>query len=82
MTGTVVRQTPTPSLITQLQSSHTMLLSGSADGYLRTHDPRSSSTRSGEAIVKAHSIGIQGLQTTGNFVFTIGLGERFANRIS
>ncbi|KAF8078063.1 ubiquitin carboxyl-terminal hydrolase-domain-containing protein [Lyophyllum atratum] len=78
MTGTTIRQTTTPSVITQLQSSHSMLLSGSVDGYLRTHDIRASSSRPGgaESLVKAHSHGIQGLEATGNFVFTIGLGER------
>jgi PAB-dependent poly(A)-specific ribonuclease subunit 2 len=77
MTGSVVRQIAVSSLITQLHSSHTMLLSGSADGYLRTHDPRVSSSRAVESSVKAHPSGISGLQTTGNLVFTIGLGERF-----
>lgn len=54
-----------------------MLLSGSADGYLRTHDPRTNSSRAMENSVKAHPGSIQGLQTTGNLVFTVGLGERF-----
>ncbi|KAF9456453.1 ubiquitin carboxyl-terminal hydrolase-domain-containing protein [Collybia nuda] len=78
VTGKVVFQLPTTSVITQLQSSHSLLLSGSSDGYLRTHDPRASTGRSGgaESIVRAHSSSIQGLQTTGNFAFTIGLGER------
>ncbi|GLB35065.1 putative catalytic subunit of the poly(A)-nuclease (PAN) deadenylation complex, one of two cytoplasmic mRNA deadenylases involved in mRNA turnover [Lyophyllum shimeji] len=78
MTGTAIRQTTMPSVITHLQSSHSFLLSGASDGYLRTHDMRASSNRpgGGESSVKAHSIGIQGLETTGNFVFTIGLGER------
>lgn len=54
-----------------------MLVSGASDGYLRLHDPRTGMTKSGaDGSVKAHKSGIQGLQATGNFVFTIGLGER------
>lgn len=55
-----------------------MLLSGSSDGFLRIHDPRTGMIRSGgaESLVRAHFSGIQGLQSTGNFAFTIGLGER------
>ncbi|KNZ74766.1 PAB-dependent poly(A)-specific ribonuclease subunit PAN2 [Termitomyces sp. J132] len=76
LTGAVLRQTATPSIISHLHASHTSLLSGSSDGYLRTHDPRSNSSRSSENHVRAHTGGIQGLDTTGNFAFTIGLGER------
>lgn len=79
VTGKVVLQSTTPSVVTHIQSSHSLLLSGSSDGYLRTHDPRTNTGRAGggESIIRAHSSGIQGLQTTGNFAFTIGLGERF-----
>src|ERR1700733_1994811 len=61
-TGSVARQVPTPSIITQLEPSHSLLLSGSADGYLRTHDYRTSTSRSGgaEGLVRAHSNGILG----------------------
>lgn len=78
MTGTTIRQTTTPSVITHLQPSHSLLLSGASDGYLRTHDIRVGSIRpdGGEGLINAHSSGIQGLETTGNFIFTIGLGER------
>jgi PAB-dependent poly(A)-specific ribonuclease subunit 2 len=77
--GSIVRQVPTPSVITHLEPSHSMLLSGSADGYLRTHDYRANTSRSSgaEGLVRAHSNGIQGLQTTGYYAFTIGLSERF-----
>ncbi|KAF5381095.1 hypothetical protein D9615_003865 [Tricholomella constricta] len=80
VTGTTIRHISTPSMITHIQSSPSMLLSGSLDGYLRTHDTRASSSRAGgaESLVKAHSSGFQGLETTGNFAFTIGLGERQA----
>jgi len=79
MTGSIVRQATTPSLVTHLQFSHSFLLSGSSDGYLRAHDPRTGMGRAGgaESLVKAHYSSIQGLQTAGNFAFTIGLGVRW-----
>ena len=79
--GTIIRQVQTPSVITHLQLSHSMLLSGSSDGYLRIHDTRKTvdKTANAESVVRAHSGGIQGLQTTGNFAFTIGLGVRFVH---
>ncbi|KAJ3807230.1 ubiquitin carboxyl-terminal hydrolase-domain-containing protein [Lentinula aff. lateritia] len=81
MTGNLLRQTTIPSIATHLEFSHNVLLSGSADGYLRTYDPRTGNIRNGgsESVVKAHYGGIQGLQTTGNFVFTIGMSLRQAH---
>ncbi|KAJ8093092.1 poly(A)-specific ribonuclease [Marasmius tenuissimus] len=78
MTGSVIRQMQVPSLITQMAFSSSFLLSGGADGYLRAHDPRTGITRNGgsESSVKAHYSSIQGLETIGNFVFTIGLSLR------
>lgn len=78
MTGGVVRQVPTTSVVTQLQFSHSMLLSGSSDGFLRVHDPRTGMGRASgaESVIKSHVGSIQGLQTIGNFAFTIGMGER------
>jgi hypothetical protein len=79
MTGNTVRKVPTPAVITHLQFSSSALVSGSADGYLRLHDPRTGMARScgGEhKVVKAHQCSIQGLQTTGNYIFTIGHSER------
>jgi len=83
MTGSVSREIQTPSLVTHLEFSHSLLLSGAADGYLRTHDPRTGIIHNGgsESSVKAHYSGIQGLQTVGNFVFTIGLSLRFLPEI-
>ncbi|KAJ7724179.1 ubiquitin carboxyl-terminal hydrolase-domain-containing protein [Mycena maculata] len=75
MTGSILRQAPSPSLITHLEFSHSAILSGASDGYVRTHDPRTALNRA-ESQIMAHYSGIQGLQTTGNFVFTIGLGVR------
>lgn len=78
MTGNLSRQTTTPSIATHLEFSHNILLSGSADGYIRAYDPRTGIVRNGgsESTVKAHYGGIQGLQTAGNFVFTIGMSLR------
>ncbi|KAA1471282.1 PAB-dependent poly-A-specific ribonuclease subunit PAN2 [Dentipellis sp. KUC8613] len=78
ITGTVVRQTPLLSLTTQLHFSHTYLLSGSSDGYVRCHDPRTGLRREGgaESSVKAHASEIQGLQSSGNYLYTIGWGLR------
>lgn len=79
MTGNVVRQVPTSSIITHLHFSSSALISGSADGYLRLYDPRTGMARSGGSehkAVKAHQCSIQGLQTTGNYIFTIGRSER------
>ncbi|KAF8201644.1 ubiquitin carboxyl-terminal hydrolase-domain-containing protein [Pholiota molesta] len=78
MTGFSIRKVPTTAVLTQLELTHSMLLSGSSDGYLRVHDPRTGMGRSGGAqnFVKAHARSVQGLQTAGNFLFSIGMGER------
>ncbi|KAJ6488514.1 ubiquitin carboxyl-terminal hydrolase-domain-containing protein [Mycena vitilis] len=73
MNGSILRQAPTPSLISHLEFSHSAILSGASDGYIRTHDPRTAINRP-ESQILAHYSGIQGLQTTGNYIFTIGLG--------
>ncbi|KAF7305131.1 PAN2-PAN3 deadenylation complex catalytic subunit PAN2 [Mycena kentingensis (nom. inval.)] len=74
-TGEILRQAPAPSLITHLEFSHSLILSGCADGNVRTHDPRTGVNKP-EGQFMAHYAGIQGLQTVGNFVYTIGLGIR------
>lgn len=78
VTGTAIRKIPTASLLTHLELSHSMLISGSADGYLRIDDTRTGMGRGGgaENFIKAHATSIQGLETVGNFIFTIGMGER------
>ncbi|KII89238.1 hypothetical protein PLICRDRAFT_160474 [Plicaturopsis crispa FD-325 SS-3] len=77
LTGSVVRKAPTPSVISHLQFSHSCLLSGSSDGFLRAHDPRTAMRREeGESLVRAHHTAIQGLQTSGNFVYTTGWSMR------
>ncbi|KAI0059101.1 PAB-dependent poly-A-specific ribonuclease subunit PAN2 [Artomyces pyxidatus] len=78
LTGSIVRQAPVPSLISQLHFTHTYLISGASDGFVRCHDPRTGMRRDGSAenSVKAHASEIQGLQSSGNFVYTIGWGLR------
>lgn len=78
MTGSVVQEIRTASVLTHLQFSHSSLLSGSLDGFLRVHDPRTGMSRSGgaESAVKAHANSIEGLQTSDSLAFTIGMGER------
>lgn len=77
MTGTVLRQAPVPSHVTHLHFSHSTLLCASADGYVRTHDPRTAARRENtDSAVLAHASGVQDLQATGNFFFTIGWSSR------
>ncbi|KAF9234026.1 ubiquitin carboxyl-terminal hydrolase-domain-containing protein [Melanogaster broomeanus] len=77
MTGSVLRQASVPSHITNLQFSHSTLLSASADGYVRAHDPRTGVRgENSDGSVHAHSSGVQDLQATGNFFFTIGWSLR------
>lgn len=77
LTGGIVRQAPVSSVVTHLHFSHSNLLAASTDGYVRTYDPRTAIRReSGETSVQAHSSGIQDLQVTGNFFFTIGWSLR------
>ncbi|KAH0830330.1 ubiquitin carboxyl-terminal hydrolase-domain-containing protein [Lanmaoa asiatica] len=77
MTGSVLRQAPVSSHITHLHFSHSTLLCASADGYVRAHDPRTALRRENAAsAVLAHASGVQDLQATGNFFFTIGSSSR------
>lgn len=79
-TGSPIRTLSAPAELTHLHFSHSLLISGSADGYLRTHDVRTTMRRddgaSGEHSVKAHLGGVQGLDSAGNFVYSIGWGLR------
>ncbi|KAH9999109.1 PAB-dependent poly-A-specific ribonuclease subunit PAN2 [Russula vinacea] len=78
ITGSVIRQASVPSTIRHLHFTHSYLLSGDSDGYLRCHDHRTGLRREGSAenTVKAHASEIQGLQSSGNYVYTIGWGLR------
>ncbi|PCH38436.1 hypothetical protein WOLCODRAFT_97122 [Wolfiporia cocos MD-104 SS10] len=76
-TGDVLRRAQAPSILTHLLWSSTYLISGSSDGFLRSMDPRESTWRSNSSsVVRAHVSGIQGLEMSGNYVYTIGLGTR------
>lgn len=78
--GTAIRTLPAVSQITHLHFSHSLLLSGSADGFIRTHDVRTSMRKedgaSGEHSVKAHLGGLLSLDAVGNFVYSIGWSFR------
>lgn len=76
VTGAVLRQSPTPSHISHLAFSHSSLLAAYADGYVRTHDPRTAMRRE-SADVLAHASGVQDLQVSGNFFFSIGWSSRY-----
>lgn len=72
--GALVRKTSAVSIYTHLVCTPNILLTGASDGYIRTIDPRTSiPTASG---VQAHPSGISGLQASGTFIYTIGLGMR------
>ena len=78
LTGDVIHRTNVPGIINQLHFSHSLLLSGSSDGYIRSYDLRNPSRRtdSAENSAYAHAGGVQGLQSGGNYVYTIGWGYR------
>ena len=80
-TGDVIRQIPSSARVTRLESSPDVVVSGSADGYIRTHDIRTPMRRT-ENQVKAHQGVVQGLECNGNWVYTIGLGIRYELAIS
>ena len=78
ITGSVIRQASVSSVVRQLYFTHSYLLSGDSDGYLRCHDHRTGLRREGSAenTVRAHASEIQGLLSSGNYVYTIGWGLR------
>ncbi|KAH9843028.1 ubiquitin carboxyl-terminal hydrolase-domain-containing protein [Rhodofomes roseus] len=75
-TGSVVQRSPVSSVLTHLLYPSTHLVSGSSDGFLRLHDPRNVMWHDGGNSVRAHIGGIQGLEASGNYIYTIGLGTR------
>ena len=77
MTGNPVRVASSSSVATHLQFSHSTLLAASADGYVRVHDPRTGLLReNGENSVLAHTSGVQDLQASGNYFYTVGWSIR------
>ncbi|KAG8872977.1 poly(A)-specific ribonuclease [Tulasnella sp. 331] len=78
-TGAEIRKVASPPMVNHLRASHSLLISAAADGYIRMHDFRTSNKRdSGVAqnTAFAHSGGIQGLEISGNQIFTCGWGFR------
>ncbi|KAF8305548.1 PAB-dependent poly-A-specific ribonuclease subunit PAN2 [Clavulina sp. PMI_390] len=78
-TGSVVRTTSVPSIVSHLRASPTALISGASDGVLRLHDVRNSAARNesmSEISVLAHVAGITGLEVSGNMIYTIGYSVR------
>jgi len=75
-TGSVVQRSPVSAVLTHLLYPSTHLVSGSSDGFLRLHDPRNAMWHEGNNSVRAHTGGIQGLESSGNYIYTIGLGTR------
>ncbi|GJJ12243.1 hypothetical protein Clacol_006484 [Clathrus columnatus] len=84
--GSPIRTMPVVSQVTHLQYSHSLLISGSVDGFIRTHDVRSGTRRrdgaTGEHTVRAHLGGLQGLDAVGNFVYSIGWGLRQSHPVA
>lgn len=79
MTGNPIRVATTSSVATHLQFSHSTLLAALTDGHVRAYDPRTALLReNGENSVLAHSSGVQDLQTSGNYFYTIGWSIRLA----
>ncbi|KZT11602.1 cysteine proteinase [Laetiporus sulphureus 93-53] len=74
-TGDIIRRSQAPSVFTHLQWAMTFIVSGSSDGFLRTHDPRNA-MGSNTSSVKAHASAIQGLEVNGCYAYTIGMGTR------
>lgn len=77
--GTVTRTIPCPPQVVHLHASHSLLLSGSSDGLLRTHDLRTPMKRtfgSGENSVRAHQGSIQAIESSSNWIYTIGWSSR------
>ena len=78
LSGDVIRRTTVSGIINQLHFSHSLLLAGSSDGYIRSYDIRNPSRGTDPAAnsVYAHAGGVQGLQSSGNYVYSIGWGYR------
>jgi hypothetical protein len=81
LTGIEARRIATTSMITHLLFSHSTLVSGAFDGCVRLHDPRTGlrkdSKGGSNATIKAHNGSIQGIQSAGNYLYTIGYGVRY-----
>ncbi|CCA66899.1 related to PAN2-component of Pab1p-stimulated poly(A) ribonuclease [Serendipita indica DSM 11827] len=72
--GVVSRQIQCPTQVVCLHVSPSHVLSGSSDGLLRTHDLRAPTKRNStsEHIVKAHQGSVQAIESSGNWIYSIG----------
>jgi PAB-dependent poly(A)-specific ribonuclease subunit 2 len=75
--GAVIKKTFSPSMVTHLRSSYSLLISAASDGNIRTHDFRRREDGSSDGSALAHVGGIQGLEVSGNYVYSCGWGLRF-----
>jgi PAB-dependent poly(A)-specific ribonuclease subunit 2 len=78
VTGNVTRRTPCSPQTVRIHVSPSLLLSGSSDGMLRTHDLRTAMKRNSgsEHSVRAHQGSIQAIESSGNWIYTIGWSTR------
>ncbi|QRV85967.1 PAB-dependent poly(A)-specific ribonuclease subunit PAN2 [Ceratobasidium sp. AG-Ba] len=78
VTGASMRHVQSPSHVSHLAHIHTLLVSGSVDGVLRTHDfrARGREESASENSCIAHTGGIQALETSGQYILTAGWGIR------
>ncbi|KAJ1309756.1 hypothetical protein OPQ81_006521 [Rhizoctonia solani] len=78
ISGASLRRVSSPFNVTHLAHVGTLLVSGTVDGMLRTHDfrTRGREDTAAESSCIAHTGGIQALEAAGNYIFTAGWGTR------
>ncbi|CAG8768565.1 12220_t:CDS:2, partial [Acaulospora colombiana] len=79
-TGKIIRQVPCPPQVVVLHASHSLILSGSSDGFIRTHDFRTSMKRNSgsENMIRAHQGSVRAINSSGNWIYTIGWNIRYS----
>ncbi|KAI0637414.1 ubiquitin carboxyl-terminal hydrolase-domain-containing protein [Trametes polyzona] len=77
-TGAVLRRNPAPAILTHLHytASLSYFVSADSDGWIRLHDPRDLSRSFSTDSVRAHVNGIADIESSSNFLYTIGYGVR------
>ncbi|PVG02168.1 hypothetical protein CPB86DRAFT_811668 [Serendipita vermifera] len=83
-TGKIIRQVPCPPQVVVLHASHSLILSGSSDGFIRTHDFRTSTKRNSgaENMIRAHQGSVRAINSSGNWIYTIGWNIRNGRAIA
>ncbi|QRW27499.1 PAB-dependent poly(A)-specific ribonuclease subunit PAN2 [Rhizoctonia solani] len=78
ISGASLRRVSSPFNVSHLAHVGTLLVSGTVDGMLRTHDfrTRGREDTAAESSCIAHTGGIQALEAAGNYIFTAGWGIR------